>query len=1259
MVARRLGLAVLVVVCVVVGVLGLAVSSVSAFETRPFEASFGPDGTSSAFFPEPAPLAFDQSAGSLYVGSTPFGEWVEKFDAAHEPEPFTGVSSSVVGGRLTGLGSYFELAVDSRSVGHDLFVANESGVRAFQSDGVAASFTAGPGNGTNEIAGSEVCGVAVDQNGAIYVSEFSSGVHVYAPTGEPLTTLATPGLCELAVDSHGSVYATATGSSKVGQAGPVQKFTASEPVVTAATTYEAKGVVDETPVIALAVDPATDHLLLDENSLVAEYDESGVRLGTFGGTEPGMLPPTGGRGAGVAVNGVTGQVFVAQGNYEGQVEVFGHAILVPDVTTEPASQIDPKGSATLNGRVKPDGVALTECEFEYVDGAHYQPQAVDPYAAGATVQCVPAAGGIPSSGETSVSAQITSLTPGETYHFRLRAANANGHNEGGNQSFQTPALPAVHGETVVNVTATTADLQAEVNPRGSLQVTACLLEWGVSVPYEHSAPCEQTVGSGTADVPVSRHIADLEANKTYHWRLLATNAAGTTTGVDHTFIYDTSGEGLPDNRAYEMVTPPRKNGAVIGGFFALPTNVSEDGSRVVASEVQCFGGSQSCTANRGNEGEPFLFSRTPGGWVTTALAPPATRFESSSSWLASADTGEALFSMPTPPMLEDDFYVRRAGGSFVDIGPGTPPSAGPRDPPWSYLIQATADFSRIVFKAGGFIWPFTHQVVGETLYEYSGVGHSAPALVGVSGGSGSTDLISECETTGTGLPGALSNDGETVYFTAIGPCTSGTEANKETPVPVNELFARIGGRTQAISEPQAPQIQGGPGPRAECSSEECVKNTESPAPPATNPNWRRAEFRGASDDGSTAFFMSEQQLTDGASEGSSNLYESQCASPCGKPSTERHLIDVSEGAKEHGGPQVRGVMAISTDGSHVYFVARGVLGAAPNAQGATAQDGANNLYVFGPASGHPQGQVAFVTQIEGGQWEGRETANVTPDGRFLVFASGAKLTADDTRTDGTGQIFRYDAQTGVLVRVSVGEHGFNDNGNAGAGSPSFVPAFLGEAHPGATRSDPTMSHDGRFVFFTSPVGLTPNALNDVQIGSRHSSTGQSEPVYAENVYEWSEGQVYLISDGRDTAEGATETGSAVSLYGADGSGSNVFFTTADQLASGDADTSADVYDARICTEADPCVHRAVSLPPCGGEACHGIPAAQQPALGGDTLTFNGQGNVSEPSVKTVKAKNAKRKRPVRCAKGKRRAHGRCVKAKGGKARKSRSHRGGK
>src|SRR6202041_693889 len=163
-----------------------------------------------------------------------------KFSVGHESEPFTGV----IEGQLTGFRATLaaQLAVDSTS--HNLYVEsfNETpssqSVRAYQADGKPADFTAGPSVGTNEISGSEICGVAVDASGDIYVSEFTNGVQVFAPSGAPLTTIAVSGACNLAVDSHGVVYANVLeGSPEAGRSGPVEKLNPSgPPPVTASTT---------------------------------------------------------------------------------------------------------------------------------------------------------------------------------------------------------------------------------------------------------------------------------------------------------------------------------------------------------------------------------------------------------------------------------------------------------------------------------------------------------------------------------------------------------------------------------------------------------------------------------------------------------------------------------------------------------------------------------------------------------------------------------------------------------------------------------------------------------------------------------------------------------------------------------------------------------------------------------------------------------------------------------------------------------------
>jgi hypothetical protein len=713
-----------------------------------------------------------------------------------------------------------------------------------------------------------------------------------------------------------------------------------------------------------------------------------------------------------------------------------------------------------------------------------------------------------------------------------------------------------------------------------------------------------------------------------------------------------------------MVTPPFKNGALVGDIFSGPSpSISATGLRVIALSIQCFAASESCSAKRASSanGEPFEFSRTPAGWVTSALAPPATRFIENSAYLVSADEGTALFSMPSGPAQEDEWYAREPGGSFLPIGPATPPGiTGLRNV--SLNVHApTADLSHLVteMEVGNppVVWPFDNSTGEASLYEYGGTANPQPFLVGVTGGPVSTELISTCGTVlgvrGISIWNVLSEDGRTVYFTALhDPQCTGVQP------PVNELYARIDGglesaHTVAISQSEC---GGGPAP----AEEECRK-----APPSD------AAFQGASADGSRAFFLDTQQLTNEATEGTGTAKvgprdcveaENDCnlyLYDLGRPTSE-NLIDVSAGDASGLGPRVQGVVATAADGSHVYFVAKGVLSSGPNGQGQTAQSAQNNLYVYERDARYPEGHTAFIAPLPASDrdnWNhGYRKANVTPDGRFLVFASHGDLTPDAARTDGAQQIFRYDAQTGELVRIPIGNNGFNDNGNAGAGDATIVPGAggdLSEQGAGPLRGDPTMSNDGSYVFFQSPVALTPHALNDVVVGHVHEEH-REKTEYAQNVYEYHEGHVYLISDGRDVGTPRTpcenrigepasnvETfASAACLLGADATGHNVFFTTADQLVPQDTDTQVDIYDARICEPANgnPCIApEPRQLPPCGGEACHGIPAATPSLLTPGTASFNGEGNLTSPPAAPKVTKKT-----VKCPKGKKLSHNKCV-----------------
>jgi hypothetical protein len=237
---------------------------------------------------------------------------------------------------------------------------------------------------------------------------------------------------------------------------------------------------------------------------------------TGAGVEPGER-----FGHRLALSGDAATALIGDDAGEGAARVFFTANL-PSAVTEAAAPIA-QTSATLNGQVNPNGTAISECEFEYGTTSSY----------GTTVPCssLPGEGSSP----VAVSAPIATLTPGTTYHFRVRATSAAGANVGEDRTFfSLPEAPTVVTGSASSVSAGSATLNGTVNPNHGT-VSECEFEYGTSTSYGSTVPCSPSPGSGTSPVTVSGSIAGLSANVTYYYRLLATNAGGSSSGAGQTF----------------------------------------------------------------------------------------------------------------------------------------------------------------------------------------------------------------------------------------------------------------------------------------------------------------------------------------------------------------------------------------------------------------------------------------------------------------------------------------------------------------------------------------------------------------------------------------------------------------------------------------------------------------------------------------------------------------------------------------------------
>ena len=190
------------------------------------------------------------------------------------------------------------------------------------------------------------------------------------------------------------------------------------------------------------------------------------------------------------------------------------ASAAPTVTTKAASSVRDT-SAQLNGSVSPNG-ASTSWHFEYGTSTGYGLKTALRSAGSGT-------------GSSSVSVTVSGLTAGAVYHFRLVAANASGTSIGADQAFVTPGPPVPRTGPATSVEITAATLTGSVYPSG--HSTSWYFEYGTSTSYGQKTP-NRSAGSGTGFQSVSVTVSNLTPATTYHFRLVASNSAGTVNGSD-------------------------------------------------------------------------------------------------------------------------------------------------------------------------------------------------------------------------------------------------------------------------------------------------------------------------------------------------------------------------------------------------------------------------------------------------------------------------------------------------------------------------------------------------------------------------------------------------------------------------------------------------------------------------------------------------------------------------------------------------------
>ncbi len=487
--------------------------------------------------------------------------------------------------------------------------------------------------------------------------------------------------------------------------------------------------------------------------------------------------------------------------------------------------------------------------------------------------------------------------------------------------------------------------------------------------------------------------------------------------------------GLPDCRAYELVSPGVANGATVSPPLSASSAVSSDGQHVLYRTAVVFPGSSSSPVF-----SDYLSTRTPMGWSTTDLAAPGSGVSSGIAGIvdASVDFSRLVFTMPFSldsndrdgdPFAGnncsfaeggscDDIYIRNPDGSWTWVSQNDQPKTSPVVISYS---GESADQSHVLFEAQA---PLTSndsgQRAGYALYDRTG-GHTV--LVGVNTDRSLTSacgsVIAAPPTIGFALnsPGqslqpsnAVSSDGSRVFFESPDPAASGDPScsrQKGGTQPV-ELYLRQGNATTT-----------------EISLSQKTGSVGTPAPDG-------ATFQAASSDGSKVLFTSPDQLTNDAAGVPPYLYEYD-VNVSGDPLTflGTNAFDAASGSQTS-------VLGFSRDLSYVYFLSGGVLSVWHN---------------------------RMVTAVPGNH--SAHDAEVTPDGSRLVF---------NDFVAGHLEVYLYDAPTNMVSCLSCAPGGAPSAGDSVLSPGAYVEGFFGSRF---------ISDDGSRVFFESPNPLVPQAVSGV------------------------------------------------------------------------------------------------------------------------------------------------------------------------------------
>ena len=626
-------------------------------------------------------------------------------------------------------------------------------------------------------------------------------------------------------------------------------------------------------------------------------------------------------------------------------------------------------------------------------------------------------------------------------------------------------------------------------------------------------------------------------------------------------------------------------------------------------------------AGPGSTSYDDLYEQAPAAgmtWISQGPFPGAGRNPDTATWAATTPNGNSvlfntqeqltsdatgLASLNTPPEFLYDRNVAAGTTTLVDVTT-TKLTAAAGSGTTTIVVASTSAFApgqTVTIGRGAHeetdtvssVPDSTHIDLNSALVNHHGAGASVEALISPDGAiAGNGNWLDQpflpANYYGT-TTNSISSDGTRIFFESP-PTFAGGSGGAEGVGPAHLYMRDLANSatTQLDANPSAPG---------------------------------QAVYEGASRSGSLVFFTSNEGLA-GDSNADNELYEFNSTGSTIGPAAPMSVIPLSDGGDTSTDGDVVGVTAISNDGSHIYFVAEGVLASNQGAQGETATQGALNFYVVDTTTG----ATTFIARLGSGVSDDSRDSTAlagepdinraavpTPDGNTLVFESTANLTGQNPSGP----------TTALAANASPGDTTIKVASTKGlvAGRPIEIEdPILPERATIAAVKNSTHLQLASELFFSLSAGdsvvqlppfeiyrySTGGSLTCVSCPPAHvkptgsaglgASGGGSYGPPSEGVPMSSDGSriffdspdplvkgviksppipiglfggltfvtnVYEWENGHVSviSDGLSTTGSA--LGSTTPSGNDVFFTTEDQLVPKDTDGWDDVYDARV------------------------------------------------------------------------------------------------